>query len=217
MKRALLFALAVGCSDAGRSGVVEVSISGESLVERGIGAEHFADGWSVSFKSFVVTLRDVRVGLESSSFEPSFDLVKGTQSVLTFSDVEVGRYDLGFTIASVSVAGVARRAGVEKEFLWRYPEPTVYARCQRDGVGVVVRDNAATRVEITVHGDHLFREGASHEDTLRFAAFAAADANADGAITRAELDAVGLDAVLAARVRGLGHFAGEGECVASRE
>jgi TonB family protein len=89
-------------------------------------------------------------------------------------------------------------------------------------------------VELTVHGDHLFYDDLqSEEAVLRFQALADADANQDGDITLAELDAVPLYTVPLSNgsygtgalgnvntlgdyertlSRTIGHYRGEGSC-----
>ena len=91
--------------------------------------------------------------------------------------------------------------------------------------------------ELTTHGDHLYYDrlkaspDSSIQTSLRFDEKAAADANGDGEITLAELDAAPIDvttydpsgfdaptlgAFMKALARTVGHFRGEGECTVSR-
>jgi hypothetical protein len=88
---------------------------------------------------------------------------------------------------------------------------------------------------VTVHGDHLFYDDlASPDALLRFEAMAAADADADGEVTLEELHQVrlaslssdqgtygvgsfdidDLGAFVRAATQTVGHYDGEGHCVA---
>jgi hypothetical protein len=143
---------------------------------------------------------------------------------------------------SVYVSGTASKDGTEKSFAWGFALGTRYNECHseqegRDEAGVVVTNNADVNVELTTHGDHLFYDrlqsspDPSVVTSLRFDALAAADANADGAVTLEELNAKPLDvrlydpsglgaathgAFVSSLARTIGHFRGEGECTVSR-
>ena len=56
----LVPALAAGCGEAA-PGTVEVDVYGEDFIEEGIPAEEFADGWAVTFDTFLVTIGEVAV------------------------------------------------------------------------------------------------------------------------------------------------------------
>lgn len=234
MRALLLSVLALGCRGAGDGDVV-VTVSGESFVERGIPATEFADGWSISFERFAVEVEGARFGALPASPARSVDVVAGAVVLARFPGVPAARYDdLRFTLRALDLAGAARRGAVVKRFAWTFERPTEYSACRLADEGVVVRDDELTSVEITLHADHLFRDELGHEAPLRFDALAAADADGDGEITLAELANVRLAAIpaelgtyrtagadvdslaqfLAAQTRTLGHFNGEGECVA---
>lgn len=124
--------------------------------------------------------------------------------------------------------------GATKTFKWGFSVPTLLDECEgdRDGKlthGVVVTDGGDDAVELTVHGDHFFYDDLqSASAVVRGEAIFLADANMDGAIDLAELDATPLPAMhygtggasdvnnLGAFVRflsrTLGHYRGEGEC-----
>ena len=142
---------------------------------------------------------------------------------------------------SLYVAGTASKAQVEKRFGWGFAIGTRYFECQSEQggseqSGVVVTNNTSLDVQLTIHGDHLFydRLQASPNPavltSLRFDALAAADADGDGEVTLAELEARTLDVRLydpsglgavnfgqfvTSLARTVGHFRGEGECTVS--
>jgi hypothetical protein len=124
--------------------------------------------------------------------------------------------------------------GATKTFKWGFSVPTLLDECEGelDGKlthGVVVTDGGEDAVELTIHGDHFFYDDLqSAEAEVRAEAIFLADADMDGAVDLAELDATPLPAMrygtggasnvndLGAFVRflsrTLGHFRGEGEC-----
>lgn len=142
---------------------------------------------------------------------------------------------------SLYASGTATKDQIEKRFSWGFAIGTRYNECQSEQggteqSGVVITNNTSLEVELTTHGDHLFydRLQASPDPaiatSLRFDALAAADADADGEVTLAELgvtpldvrnyDPSGLGAVnygqfLTSLARTVGHFRGEGECTVS--
>ena len=138
------------------------------------------------------------------------------------------------------VAGVASRDGEEKSFAWGFGNTTRYDGCvsEMDGrevAGIDVVNGGKEVVEITVHGDHFFYDDlASQSAVPRFDAIAAADVDNDGEVSLGELSELKLVEIpvgtygtgsasqvddLGAFVRALtttvGHFRGEGHCVAS--
>jgi hypothetical protein len=141
---------------------------------------------------------------------------------------------------SIYVAGFATKNSETKSFAWGFQNSTSYARCVseaegREQYGVLVTNGGTEHVELTIHGDHFFYDDlASPNAVLRFDAIANADANDDGDVTLDELGSVKLVAIeegtygtgsagrvddLGAFVQALtatlGHFRGEGHCVAS--
>jgi len=142
---------------------------------------------------------------------------------------------------SLYASGTATKDQEQKTFAWGFAIGTRYNECQSEQggteqSGVVVTNNTSLDVELTTHGDHLFydRLQASPDPaiatSLRFDALAAADADADGEVTLAELEATlldvrsydpsGLGAVnygqfVTSLARTVGHFRGEGECTVS--
>jgi hypothetical protein len=143
---------------------------------------------------------------------------------------------------SVFVSGTARKGTLVKKYDWGFGTSTVYDRCKgevsgKETDGVVVTNGGNDVVQLTIHGDHLYYDDLqSPAAKIRFDNLAAADANDDGIITLEELAAVkladrtkvkegpygtgsasgihDLRAFVEALSRTLGHFRGEGECLA---
>ncbi len=146
----------------------------------------------------------------------------------TAADVTLMR-DGGF---SLYIAGKAERAGTVKTFAWGFATSTHYERCK--STAVIAAGGTATS-QITVHGDHLFYDDLfSPTPNVTFDLFAAADADADGEVTRAELAATDIRALANYQVGNLieikdlwrfieqqtttvGHIDGEGHCENLRE
>jgi hypothetical protein len=143
---------------------------------------------------------------------------------------------------SVYVEATATKEAVTKKYAWGFTARTLYDHCKgelsgKETDGVVVTNGGTDLVQLTIHGDHLYYDDLqSKEAKVRFGNIAAADANGDGTITLEELAAVQLAAIPAeqgaygtgsaagindlrafveALSRTIGHFRGEGECVAS--
>jgi hypothetical protein len=139
---------------------------------------------------------------------------------------------------SLYVSATASKGDVDKRFAWGFAIGTRYEECRaeqdgREEAGVVVTNNGRLEAQLTIHGDHFFydRLQASPDPaiatSLRFDTLAEADADADGEITLAELEAKPLDVRLydpsglgavnfgqfvTSLARTVGHFRGEGEC-----
>lgn len=143
---------------------------------------------------------------------------------------------------SVYVEATATKDATTKSFSWGFKTNTLYDRCKgeisgKETDGVVVTNGGTDAVELTIHGDHLFYDDLqSPEAKVRFDNLAAADADNDGKITLEELAAVqladktkitagpygtgsasginDLRAFVEALSRTVGHYRGEGECLA---
>ncbi|MDC0742023.1 hypothetical protein [Polyangium mundeleinium] len=137
--------------------------------------------------------------------------------------------------------GEATQGAVKKTFRWGFGVPTAYTDCRgekdgRETVGVLVTNGGTDNVEITIHGDHLFYDDLQSPNAkLRFNALASADTDNDGEVTLAELtakklvdidpadgaygtgavDVNDLGAFVTDLSRTVGHFRGEGECIAT--
>jgi hypothetical protein len=222
----LLVALVSGACAAGE-GEVEVRVWGEAFIEEGIPAAAVTDGWAIDLPRFEVELRDVSVAGASFDAPDPFDLAQtsdGVGQLVGRASVAAGEYDdAAFTIARVQLEGSAEKGGVVKNFAWTFDMPIDHEECDtstevpRDGVG---------ELQITVHADHLFYDSlVSEQPALRFDAIAAADVDADGEVTMAELAATDIGAYdpgnlaiddlwsfLAAQAQTMGHVDGEGHC-----
>ncbi len=142
--------------------------------------------------------------------------------------------------SSVHVEGIATASdATQKTFSWSFAPATLFQGCHgeqagKDVEGVIVTNGGNQNVELTVHGDHLFYDDLQSEQAIpRFQPLADADANNDGEITLAELDAVPLYTIPASEgtygtgalgnvntlgdyertlSRTIGHYRGEGSC-----
>lgn len=211
------------------------------------------DTFLVSVGSFGLARRDQAPEAEEPAYQV-FDLARPTGGegvVVTSATVRAGAYDgLSYHIApspestagnasdadlkrmhdggySLYVEGVAVRAGATKRFAWGFATETRYERCRSSAV---VEDGGAATAQITVHGDHLFYDDLfSPTPNVTFDLFAAADADDDGEVTRAELEATDIRALSNYQVGNLieitdlwhfveqqtstvGHIDGEGHC-----
>lgn len=120
------------------------------------------------------------------------------------------------------------------------PAPTVYGPCESDtGIeGVTVAAGTTTTVNFTLHGDHLFFNGfpmgAEAVVERRAQWLVNADVDADGTVTREDLESIGASDLgqllpgyqlggapialddawdyVVAQLKTQGHFQGEGEC-----
>jgi hypothetical protein len=144
-------------------------------------------------------------------------------------------------VASVVVHGSATKGGVTKRFEWSFSPSIAFTKCvaEQDGrqtPGFSLGDGSVEIIELTIHGDHFFYDDlASPDAELRFDAIARADddGDADGIVTLAELGGIplatiadgaygtgsashvdDLGAFVAAQVATLGHYRGDGHCVA---
>ena len=143
---------------------------------------------------------------------------------------------------SIYVEGTVTKDATTKSFAWGFTTNTVYDRCEgevsgKKTEGVIVTNGGNDAVELTIHGDHFFYDDLQSPDAkVRVDTIANADADADGKITLEELGAVqladaqkvpaglygtgsasnvnDLRAFVEALSRTLGHFRGEGECLA---
>jgi len=218
--------LATGCGEG--EGTLVVTAYGEDFIEEGIGADAVADGWSVTFDRFEVTIAEVVAAEEAVAVTGSIDVAQpssGAGHRLGSVAVAEGDYtDASFTIERVEVDGRASQGGQDKTFHWIFDEPTHYQGCETT---TSVPDGGEGTFEITIHGDHLLYDSlVGAEPELLFQALADADADADGAISPAELAATdigaydpgsegGIDdlwAWLTALAHTLGHVDGEGHC-----
>lgn len=229
---AIPFAL-IACGDSEEDkgeGTVQLTSWGEEIVEEGIPADEFADGWAVEFENFIVTIKDVKIGGVTLPDPEPVDLAEssnGKGHKLTTGTVPGGEHtNASFVIAQVDIKGSATKDEVEKTFDWSFDNATAYTNCDTT---TTVEDGKTTTFQVTIHADHIFANSLVDEElTLEFARLADADADEDGEITKAELEAadpgdydagnIAVDDLwswLEAAIGTIGHVDGEGHCDAA--
>lgn len=218
-----------GCGDeADGAGEVRVTVYGEDFIEQGIPADEMADGWAVTFDRFVVSVEDVVIGGVTMPAADPIDITPATAGEghpIARASVPAGAHaGSSFALTRVEVTGSGTKDGVTKTFAWTFDGATRYSACET--TTEVVEGGSAT-FQITVHADHFFYDSlVADEPQVVFQALADADADADGTISPAELEATdigsydpgsggGVDdlwAWLVAQSQSLGHVDGEGHC-----
>ncbi len=212
------------------------------------------DGWAVTFDRFLVSVTEVAVpGVAADVTARVFDLARpsgGGGHPVAVIALPAGHYTaLDYVIGpsptaaagnataddvalmvdgglAVYAEGRAERAGVVKTFAWGFAGESRYTDC---AIEAHVGDGGAAGAELTIHADHLLYDDLdSGEPQVVFDLLAASDADDDGVITRAELEARDISAearyqvgsrsiddlwgFVAAQVGTLGHIDGEGHC-----
>lgn len=207
-------ALAAGCSPA----TWTLDTWGEEYIEEGIPAAEFADGCSVVFDEFLVTLVDpalVDGGGEAVSDLPAatvWDVSAPGPHTIGTADVPATTYsrvDVTVAPSASATAGNATSDQVARmntgpysllasgdltcgadtvSFTWAFDESTHYA-CEPE---LTLAGGGDGETEFTVHGDHLFYDALEDPDvSLRAQALVDAD-DGDGDLTLEELSAVSL-------------------------
>lgn len=219
------FALLTACDDdsdpaAPAEGAYALSVYGEAFIEEGIPAEAFADGWSVTFDTFLIALPMVEVSAGGASphrlaGEALFDLTEGSGGAGHLIDtltVPQGAYDhLDYTVGPLTGTPAhsnASAAQIEQMLeggyaLWVSGAATDGADTftfawgftgARTYTGCEIDaavGEAPGASQLTIHADHLFYDDLESEaPNVAFALIASADANEDGEITLEELAAV---------------------------
>lgn len=185
--------------------LLEITANGAAGIEQGLAADDFTDGWAVRFTRFEVVVTEAHAADTTFTGPFTADLARpsmGQGHALTAQEVPEGHHGApSFTLGRMAVAGTATFAAgtadeVVKTFAWTFEGVTAYRDCQTvvhvhaDGSG---HEGPSGRFEITLHGERLFHDAlGSRTPTLQFAAYAAADADADGVVTAAELAAAGV-------------------------
>ncbi len=218
---------ACGDEDNGQGEVV-VTVYGEDFIESGLNADDMADGWSVTFDRFVVTVGEVSVGGASIPAQAPIDIsvqTDGAGHPIASVQVPAGAHtSSNFVITRVELSGAATKDGVTKAFDWTFDQEVRYSACETT---TTVTDGQSATFQITVHADHFFYDSlVAEEPQVVFQALADADADNDGQITREELentdigrydpgsagDVNDLWGWLTAQNQTLGHVDGEGHC-----
>lgn len=241
-----------GCTG---TGTWMVETWGEEYIEEGIPAAEFADGGSVMYTEFLVVISGVALvdgdgEVVAEGGDPAvFDVTAAGPHPVTEADVPATHYDrVDFTVApasgavagnasddqvaamndggwSVSATGTAAIGGDIYAFEWDFDSDTTYA-CEPD---LTLPADGEGSTQLTIHGDHLFYDDLEDPDAeVRLQTLVDADADADGVLTRAELEAVDIASTgygvgqqsqvtdlwgyVEHLTRTLGHIDGEGHC-----
>lgn len=186
-----------GCGDnitGSLPGTLDVRIYGESFIEEGIPADVFADGWSLRFDSFLVSVGEVSAtaaGASAPALEDAtyriFDLAQssGGDGFLVLSgDVAGGAYDdIAYRIAG-SRAAVAGNATAADVAFMNENGYAIYAEGQATRGGetrtfawgfttattyrrcrsVAAVDGDSASSVLTIHADHLFYDDLISEE-----------------------------------------------------
>lgn len=249
-KLVLAVALTSACE-----GSYELRAFGEAFVEEGIPASEVRDGWAIRFDEFVVSIDEVSLeGDERVDIAGTFvfDLTRpsegGGHLLAAVNDVRTGDYSavryrferpgmvtggnatdaqiehLRSKGVALHVVGEATRGGERVTFDWDFPISFGHY-CKIDER---VRTSSAGTTQLTIHADHLLLDDLGPHGEIAFDLIAEADADADGAVTVAEL--AGLSILTQARYQTaglpiedlwtyignlaltLGHVDGEGGC-----
>lgn len=214
-----------------------VTTWGEDFIEQGIPAAEFEDGCAATFDRFVVSITEASLldgdGDVVASVEGGlFDLTEGGTQEVGATSVKPGHYaSARFRISgpsAIEAAGELTCGADAIRFDWTFNTDTTYL-CEPD---ITVASGGSVTTELTIHADHFFYDGLADPDAaLRGQAIVNADANGDGEVTLAELDAVPvaplgysvghfgevttLGAFIAVLTDTLGHVDGEGHCLVS--
>ena len=210
-----LFTLA-GCEADEGEGTLRVAIYGEELIEDGIPADAFVDGWRVDFTRFLVAVDDIDADGEPLAGQHVFDLAQPSggdgHDVATLTmpagPVETLSYRIGPAAAdaeatnateadlatmrdggwSIWVEATATRGADTKTIAWGFDTTTTYSPCETNQP---LADGGMATSQITIHADHLFYDDLDSETpNIAFDLIAAADADADGAVATDELAAI---------------------------
>lgn len=187
------------CLTACGSGEWAVEIWGEDYIEVEIPAADFADGCSAVFTSFSVNLIEAALldgngAVVGETAVGRFELSAPGPQAVGAVEVPARYYDTArFVIGpgegdAVAAAGTLRCGEQSVSFDWSFGTSTTYL-CEPDGLTVPAGGTATT--QLTVHGDHFFYDGLEDPDAeVRGQAILDADADEDGEVTLAELEAV---------------------------
>jgi hypothetical protein len=231
-----LAGMTTACYEEGE-GILRTRIYGEELVEQGIPADVFVDGWEVSFTRFLVVVDDIAAHDVKAGGRYAFDLTDASsgegQEIVSLT-VPEGEQALDYRIApgemamgySLFVEGAATKHDATIDFAWGFDTTTEYSECE---VADFVAKNGEATTVITIHADHIFYDDLdSPEPNVAFDLIAASDADMDGTVTKAELlardittearyqvgsrDVTNLWDFMSVQTTTVGHIDGEGHC-----
>ena len=255
---ALALGLGLGaCSEdapATAQGSYAITIYGEEFIEDQIPAAD-TDGWQIKFDKFLIGVDQVQArgveapgayaydlsvsssgeghelynvdGIAVGAIKPLSYRVSPLTNITGGNAAEADRKLLTDNQASIYVAGSATKGDVTKTFAWSFKTTTAYGPCETTAV---VSTEGTAVSQLTIHADHFFYDDlVSEEPNVAFELIASADADDDGQVTQAELEAVDITAqdryqvgsntqvknlwqFINAQTATLGHIDGEGHC-----
>ena len=220
----LVVCLGLGaCAAGGAEGEWVVETWGESYIEEEVPSEVFADGCSVVYDTFLVSMGPVALvdggGSAVADLGPAqvFDLASPGPTPMGSVPVPPDHYsavrvrvapdaaatdgsatddpvaELLAAGASVLVAGDLSCDASTVRFRWSFDASTTYL-CEPTDLTIPAGGSDAT--QLTIHGDHLFYDGLENDDAVvRGQAVIDADGDGDGEVTLVELDAVSIPAL----------------------
>ena len=219
----------LACDDEGDEkeageGTLKVTLWGEEYIEEGLPDDVFADGYTVTYTKFLISLSEISTAEDGAS--PAFtasdmkiwDVTKTGPVDIDSKTVPAGDYThTAYRISPASAGAVSGNAADDDvqhmidDGLSVYVEGTA-----SDGTtavsfawgfdtdttydpchstGALAADGKAT-IQITIHGDHLLYDSAiSEEPDLRFNDIALADSDGDTIVTEEELLAYNITAL----------------------
>lgn len=220
----LTFVSLLAACGGSESGTITATVYGEELIEEGIPADVFSDGWSVSFDTFLVSIGNLAGKAGEGGKEigaPAFHIVDLAQASdgegyeLATLDAPAGRYDhygyqlrsdagaIGYNVDAADVAAMksggyslwVKGSATKGGVTKTFDWPfTMKLTYSHCDLGGSVDGNTLV-AQATIHADHLFYDDAvSEEPNVAFQLIADADANADGAVTLDELAGVDIRA-----------------------
>jgi hypothetical protein len=186
MTRALLGLASLAACSGGGEGELKVQIYGEEYIEAGIPADEFADGWAITFDSFLISVGAVAVAasgagpaVEETRFQ-IFDVAAdsgGVGQTVAAGAVPTGAYDDTRYIVAPSSDAVAGNASADDVARMTDGGLSVYVagsatkgdevktfawgftgrtRYEACESEAVVKAATQASVQLTIHGDHLF-------------------------------------------------------------
>lgn len=239
------------------TGMLTAELWGEEYIETGIPATEFADGYGITYAKFLICLSAISVAEEgtapalTASEMKVWNMTVPGPTTIASVEAEAGDYThtayrispaaAGATAGnataedvqmmvdnglSVYVEGVGTDGTTTVSFAWGFNTDKIYDPCHSHGA--LAADGEA-KVQITIHGDHLFYDDAvSETPVLRFNDIALADADTNGEVTLEELAAYNITVLpnygvgsldisnladyIAHMTTTLGHIDGEGHC-----
>ena len=210
---------------------------GEEFIEQGLPASEFGDGCSAVYTSFEVEITSATLLHADEEVVGEVDVGRfelttpGPQELGSVSvaagDYERVYYEIGPTAEdAVRAVGSVTCGEDTVSFDWSFSPSSRY-RCLP--LEIAVSADGETVTELTIHGDHLFFDSLEDEGgTPQGQAIVDADADGNGDVTLAELEAVSVADLgyavgiytdvtqfsdfISLLVQGVGHVDGEGHC-----